>query len=272
MAASRHALADVLGILDLPIDEEGESTEPSDILPFEREIALRRVSFRYSAGRPLVLKDISFTIRKGARVGFTGKTGSGKSTVMDLIMGLLQPTSGEILIDGTILTSANTRKWQAQIAHVPQAIYLADTSIAANIAFGWTNVDPSRVREAAQQAQLAEFIETLPDQYETIVGERGIRLSGGQRQRIGIARALYKRASVLVFDEATSSLDTETEAAVMESIQSLSRELTILIIAHRLSTIECCDEVFNLETCGKASTSATIESSRKHYLNSAYTG
>ena len=207
------------------------------------------MNFRYTHDRPLVLKDVSLSIPKGSRVGFVGKTGSGKSTIMDLIMGLMPPSSGEIRIDDTVLTPETVRAWQAQIAHVPQAIYLADTTVAGNIAFGVDerDVDMERVREAARQAELAEFIESLPEQYETIVGERGIRLSGGQRQRIGIARALYKRASVLVFDEATSALDNETEAAVMGAIERLQRDLTILIIAHRVTTVAMCDKVIKLD-------------------------
>lgn len=249
IAASRQSFADVISILDLPIDTRNDLTEHVQPLPFEHGITLEKVNFRYSSDRPLVLKDISLTIKKGARVGFIGKTGSGKSTIMDLVMGLIQPSSGEIRIDGTHLTSDNIRSWQTQIAHVPQAIYLADTTVAANIAFGVAEneIDVVRVREAARHAALAEFIESLHDQYDTRVGERGIRLSGGQRQRIGIARALYKEAKLLVFDEATSALDNETEAAVMASIESLHRDLTILIIAHRLSTVEMCDNIYRLD-------------------------
>jgi ABC-type multidrug transport system fused ATPase/permease subunit len=249
MNTSRQSLADVVAILDLPIEGRYQSTEPIEPLPFERKIELEGVSFRYGPDRPLVLKDVSLTVNKGARVGFIGKTGSGKSTIMDLVMGLLQPTSGQIKIDGTVLTLENVREWQAQIAHVPQAIYLSDTTIAANIAFGVaeSEIDLVRVQEAARHAELEDFIESLSDQYNSIVGERGIRLSGGQRQRIGIARALYKQAKLLVFDEATSALDNETEAAVMASIGSLHRDLTILIIAHRLSTVEKCDQIYRLD-------------------------
>ena len=249
MNTSRQSLADVVAILDLPIEGRYQSTEPIEPLPFEGKIELEGVSFRYGPDRPLVLKDVSLTVNKGARVGFIGKTGSGKSTIMDLVMGLLQPTSGQIKIDGTVLTLENVREWQAQIAHVPQAIYLSDTTIAANIAFGVaeSEIDLVRVQEAARHAELEDFIESLSDQYNSIVGERGIRLSGGQRQRIGIARALYKQAKLLVFDEATSALDNETEAAVMASIGSLHRDLTILIIAHRLSTVEKCDQIYRLD-------------------------
>jgi ABC-type multidrug transport system fused ATPase/permease subunit len=183
------------------------------------------------------------------RVGFAGRTGSGKSTLMDIVLGLLHPDSGRILVDGVELTDENRSAWQAQIAHVPQVIYLADVNVAQNIAFGVPagEIDMGRVRRCAEQAELADVIEALPQGYDTLVGERGIRLSGGQRQRIGIARALYKQASVLVFDEATSALENETEAAVMTAIDGLSKDLTILIIAHRLSTLENCDMIVQLQ-------------------------
>src|SRR5690606_36491769 len=160
-----------------------------------------------------------------------------------------EPTEGAILIDGVRLSSENRAAWQKNIAHVPQAIFLADASLAENIAFGERSrgIDRERVRRAAEQAELAEVIAGLPQGYDTRVGDRVIQLSGGQRQRIGIARALYKQASVLVFDEATSALDTETESAVMAAIERLDRNLTILIIAHRLSTLEGCDMVVRLE-------------------------
>ena len=186
---------------------------------------------------------------KGARIGLAGRTGSGKSTLMDLVLGLLSPDRGCIFVDGFELTDANRSAWQARIAHVPQSIYLSDASVAENIAFGVppNEIDRVRVAAAATQAELADVIEALPQGYETLVGERGVRLSGGQRQRVGIARALYKRADVLVFDEATSALDTETEAAVMQAIERLGRDLTIFIIAHRLSTLNGCDMVLTLE-------------------------
>ncbi len=163
-------------------------------------------------------------------------------------MGLLQPTQGTLEIDGQPITTANHRAWQAHIAHVPQAIFLADSSIEENIAFGVPKdrIDPLRVRLAARQAQIADIIETWPEQYKTFVGERGIRLSGGQRQRIGVARALYKHADVIIFDEATSALDNETEQAVMQAIEGLSENLTVLIIAHRLSTLKNCTQIVEL--------------------------
>ena len=247
IVASKQALFDVLGFLELPVDQR--YLTPATALPFDHAIELKSVDFRYVAGGPQVIAGVSLPIPKGSRIGFIGKTGSGKSTITDLIMGLLEPTHGEITIDGIRLAAGTVRGWQAQVAHVPQAIYLADTSIASNIAFGVPEamIDMVQVRDAARRAQLADFIEGLANGYDTLAGERGIRLSGGQRQRIGIARALYKRANVLVFDEATSALDSETEASVIAAIQSLGRDLTIIIIAHRLSTIEMCDVVVRLD-------------------------
>jgi ABC-type multidrug transport system fused ATPase/permease subunit len=238
----------VLNTLEAPLPADWTQSPP-ERLPFDRAIVLKDVSFHYGTDQQPVLERFSLTILKGAKVGFVGKTGSGKSTTVDLVMGLLDPIGGTIEIDGHHLDGTTRRAWQRQIAHVPQSIFLADASIAENIAFGIDpgKVDRERVRNAAQQAALADFVEGLPQGYETQVGERGVRLSGGQRQRIGIARALYKQASVLVFDEATSALDMETEAAVMEAIQQLPADLTVLIIAHRLTTVEYCDEIVTLE-------------------------
>jgi len=218
-------------------------------LTFEQAITLDNIVYRYpGAGRP-ALNGVSLEIPKSARVGIAGKTGSGKSTLMDLVLGLLVPQAGSVKIDGVELTDRNRGAWQENIAHVPQSIFLTDATIAENIAFGVgpEDIDYERVRSAAEQAELTDVIGTLPQGLDTRIGERGIQLSGGQRQRIGIARALYKQANVLVLDEATSALDTETENAVMESIARLDRNLTIIIIAHRLSTLECCDTVVRLE-------------------------
>ena len=182
-----------------------------------------------------------------------GRTGSGKSTLLDILMGLLIPTTGEIKIDNKKITSSNRQQWQKHIAHVPQAIFLADNTVEENIAFGVPKdeIDIERVRLAAQQAQIAETIESWPKQYQTFVGERGILLSGGQRQRIGIARALYKRADVIIFDEATSALDNDTERAVMQAIEALSKDLTLLIIAHRLTTLKNCTQIVDLSNLSK---------------------
>ncbi|GAB3374799.1 ABC transporter ATP-binding protein [Azotobacter armeniacus] len=248
MMGSRGNIEDVIDLLEQPIPPEYLRRDPPRPIPFERSIELRDICFRYAAEGQEVLRHLSLEIAKGSRVGFIGRTGSGKSTTLDLLMGLLEPTSGSILIDGIALTPANRRDWQAHIAHVPQSIYLADASIAENIAFGVErrNLDWHRLHEAARKAHIAEFIESLAEQYETSIGERGVRLSGGQRQRIGIARALYKQADVLIFDEATSALDDRTENSVMEAIRALGPELTVLMIAHRTSTLSDCDCIYEL--------------------------
>jgi ATP-binding cassette subfamily B protein len=241
------SLQDTLELLDQPLPDFAyqPAAEP---LSFKHNISLKQLAFRYCPQTPYVLKHLNLTIAKGSRVGFIGTTGSGKSTLLDIVMGLLQPTGGTLEIDGQPVAPTINRAWQAHIAHVPQAIFLADSSIEENIAFGVPidQIDSQRVRQAAQQAQIAGSIESWPKQYQTFVGERGIRLSGGQRQRIGIARALYKQADVIIFDEATSALDNETEQAVMEAIEGLSEDLTLLIIAHRLTTLKNCTQIVEL--------------------------
>jgi ATP-binding cassette subfamily B protein len=248
---SEASLRAVLNLLDqpLPLPANGDSASR---VTFECDLSLRKVGFRYRPETPRVLESVDLTFRKGQRVGFIGATGSGKSTLLDIVMGLLQPTEGAVAIDGVALNPANQRTWQGMIAHVPQSIFLTDSSIAENIAFGVpkAEIDLARVREAARQAQLVDVIETWPAQYDTMVGERGVRLSGGQRQRIGIARALYKRSSVIIFDEATSALDNETEQALMSAINALGSDLTILIIAHRLTTLKDCDLIVEIADGG----------------------
>jgi len=245
---NQSALDDVLELLSHPTAEavRAEDTAP---VAFETALVLDKVSFRYAEDRPLVLRDVSLTIPKGARVGFVGETGSGKSTLVDLILGLLSPSAGTIWIDGEPLRPANTRAWQAKIAHVPQHIYLSDATIIENIAFGAGRpaIDEARAHLAARHAQVDSFITEQPLGYDALVGERGVRLSGGQRQRIGIARALYKHAAVLVLDEATSALDDATETAVMAAINALGQELTVLMIAHRVTTLRGCDIIFRLD-------------------------
>jgi ABC-type multidrug transport system fused ATPase/permease subunit len=247
----RISLQDTLDLLDQPLPDQADLplAEP---LPYREHINLKQLSFRYSPQTPWILENLNLTINKGSRVGFIGVTGSGKSTLIDIIMGLLQPTSGSIYLDGQLISIINQRAWQAHIAHVPQAIFLSDTTIEENIAFGVPKdqIDPTRVRQAAVQAQIAGIIESWPEQYQTFVGERGIRLSGGQRQRIGIARALYKQADVIILDEATSALDNETEQAIMNVIEKLSDDLTVLIIAHRLTTLKGCTQVVELSVGG----------------------
>lgn len=238
---------EVLVVLRQPLSVAAFSIAPPP-LPFLKEIHLQELSFRYGPSSALVLDRVELCIPKGARIGFVGKTGGGKSTTVDLIMGLLLPTAGSIKVDGLELSGDRMRAWQRTVAHVPQSIFLADVSLAENIAFGvpLPSIDFALVQHAARQAQIDEFIEQQALKYQALVGERGVRLSGGQRQRIGIARALYKRASVLIFDEATSALDSETEQAVMQSIEQLSRDLTIILIAHRVTTVERCEAVYEV--------------------------
>ncbi len=250
VAGNRHVLDDVVALLQQPVGADMQAQVAP--LPFMREILLQDVSFRYQPQLPLVFQHLNLSIRKGARVGFIGTTGSGKSTVMDLLMGLLQPSAGQILVDNLPLSSTMRLAWQRNVAHVPQAIFLADASFAENIAFGVPSeqIDLARVSHAARRAQIALFIESSAHGYAAMVGERGVRLSGGQRQRIGIARALYKQATVLVFDEATSALDSVTEEAVMQAIEGLGQELTILLIAHRLTTLKNCTQIVELGAGG----------------------
>ena len=245
---SKSSFEDVLNLLDQRLPEYADQPLPESI-PFAKEIKLNNLNFRYSEDSPWVLKNINLSLKKGSRIGFMGVTGSGKSTLIDIIMGLLPPTEGGLMIDNQTINNQNRRAWQAHIAHVPQNIYLSDSTIEENIAFGIEKklINHQRVKKAAQQAQISELIEQWKDGYQTFVGERGIRLSGGQRQRIGIARALYKQADVLIFDEATSALDNETEQAVMKAIDDLGEEITILIIAHRLTTLKDCNNIIKLD-------------------------
>lgn len=243
------SLQDVLHLLDQKLPEHAEADLPPVVMPFTESIKLRNVSFRYNGNAPWTLRKIDLEIPKGSRVGFVGATGSGKSTLIDIVMGLLQPNDGMLSVDGVPITMANNRSWQAHIAHVPQSIFLADSTVAENIAFGISRekIDYARVRLAARQAQIDHSIESWKDQYDTRVGERGVLLSGGQRQRIGIARALYKRANVIVLDEATSALDNETESAVMKAIDQIDKSVTVLIVAHRHTTLKNCDLILELK-------------------------
>lgn len=247
VVGGRASLRDVLKLLDqpLPLDFD-KKVKP---LKFDKSITLKNLSFSYNSQKPYLLKDLNLIIPKGSRIGFIGATGSGKSTLLDIIMGLLQPSSGQLVIDTQEINLKTISSWQTHIAHVPQNIFLTDSSIEQNIAFGtpYDQIDKNRVKLAASKAQIAKTIESWPSKYQTSVGERGLRLSGGQRQRIGIARALYKKAKVLILDEATSALDNNTEASVMRSIDALGKDLTILIVAHRLSTLKECTFIVELE-------------------------
>jgi ABC-type multidrug transport system fused ATPase/permease subunit len=244
VAANRSVLEDLLARLELEIPEVAE---PAPRLPFSKRIEFRNVSFTYADRRHAAVSDLTFAIGRGSRVALVGPTGSGKSTTADLLMGLLEPTSGSILVDGTALTRDNQQSWRANVAHVPQMPFLADTSIARNIALSG-EVDMEKIRSSAALAQLDKFIDTLPQGYETHVGERGARLSGGQLQRLAITRAIYKDAPLLVLDEATSALDTETEAAILFAINRLQQQgRTIVIISHRETTIVGCDSIIQLK-------------------------
>ena len=250
---------DAIELLEQPLpsyllDEDIKSVD------FEHHIKLKNIKFKYLNNNKYVIDDISLTIDKGSRVGFIGSTGCGKSTLLDIIMGLIEPTEGKFLIDNNEVDFQNNRGWQKHIAHVPQAIFLSDSSIAENIAFGIpkNEIDYHRLELSAKQAQLTDLIESWEDKYDSYVGERGVRISGGQRQRIGIARALYQNADVIIFDEATSALDNETEKAIIESITELSKNLTIIMVAHRLTTLEGCSTIYQLKD-GKIQRSGSFD-------------
>jgi ATP-binding cassette subfamily C protein len=219
-------------------------------LPLNDRIALDSIYFNYPATETPAIKGLSIEIKAGTTVGLVGPTGCGKTTTVDIILGLLTPQSGKLLIDGERVTGENLRRWQHNLGYVPQQIYLSDASLARNIAFGIPEdeIEMESVRRAARVANIHEFIEhELPDGYETVVGERGVRLSGGQRQRVGIARAVYHNPSVLVLDEATSALDSMTEVAVMDAIHNLAHKKTIIVIAHRITTVRECDAIYMLD-------------------------
>jgi ABC-type multidrug transport system fused ATPase/permease subunit len=221
-------------------------------LQFDKYIDLINVSYRYGNQNGWVLTEINLRIPRGSRVGVVGESGCGKSTLIDILMGLIPPTIGSLEIDGQVINSSSVIPWRRKIGHVPQTIYLADTTLAKNIALGVAaqEINMEKVKLAAKLAQIEELIEGLPDQYQTVVGERGARLSGGQRQRIGIARALYKNAEVLVFDEATSALDEQTEYEVMKAIEKLGGNITIFMVSHRPSTINMCTHVIKIDRHG----------------------
>lgn len=245
---SEASVVDALNLLDQPMPVK--TTYPITVpIQFKESISFVGVNFTYAEEKNSALKNINLRIQKGERIGIIGSTGSGKSTLLDILMGLLTPTQGQLLIDQVPITDVNSLSWRLNIAHVPQSIFLADASIAENIALGvpLAEIDMSKVKRAAAQAQIADFIESKPDAYLTYVGERGVRLSGGQRQRLAIARALYKDATVLVLDEATSALDRLTEQEVMDALKGLSDELTIIMVAHREMSIKDCERIIKIE-------------------------
>jgi len=242
---------DVMKLLEKKCDNGGVEYSGESVA-FCNNIELKNVGFKYPGDARWLFNGFNLNIKKGSRVGFVGETGSGKSTLVDIIMGLWIPEKGSMLVDNVPIILDNRRLWQANISHVPQNIFLTDCTVRENIAFGVSedDIDDARIIESAKKANIHSVIEGLPLKYETLVGERGVRLSGGQRQRLGIARALYKKANVLILDEATSALDNETEEAVMDAIKSLDNSMTIIIVAHRLTTIKDCDMVVNISRNG----------------------
>ncbi len=248
MQSGIKSLKDTLNLLDQPLPYFADQINPKPI-NFKKSIVFEDLYFSYNTNDQFVLKNIHLEIEKGSIIGIIGNTGSGKSTFLDILMGLQKPTLGKFLIDDIEVNEFNYRNWQAHIAHVPQVIFLSDNTITENIAFGVPieEIQIDRIYDAAKKAQIADDIENWDNGYNTIVGERGVRLSGGQRQRIGIARALYKNADVIIFDEATSALDNTTEKYVMESIKKLGNELTIIIVAHRLTTLANCTKIIDLK-------------------------
>ena len=244
---SRSSFIDVLNLLNQPLTRN-TNQDLINAMPFKQKIVFKDLSFRYTKETAWILKNVNLSFKKGETIGFIGMTGSGKSTLLDILMGLLTPTSGEILIDGVAITQENRKFWQMNISHVPQSIYLTDSTIQENIAFGIGSekIKVHKVAQAAQQAQIEEMINNLDNKYKAFVGERGIQRSGGQRQRIGIARALYKDSDVLIFDEATSALDNQTEQKIMHQIAQLKNNTTVFIIAHRITTLKQCDSIIRI--------------------------
>lgn len=233
--------------LNAPQEREIDETRTVEALPFEERIELDSVSYRYPGTRQEALKDVSITVPKNNAAALVGKTGAGKTTIIDLFLGLLDPTDGELRIDGVPVTDDNVHRWRANLGYVPQDIYMADTSVRSNIAYGIqeAEIDEDALVRAAKTAHIHEFVAgELPNGYDTEIGEEGVRLSGGQRQRIGIARALYHDPPVLVLDEATSDIDGETEANITQAIRELQGDKTLIVVAHRLKTIRHCDIVY----------------------------
>jgi ATP-binding cassette, subfamily B, bacterial PglK len=247
LSGSYSSFSEVIGFLQ----QDSQIRRSECLLPFENEIILKKLGFKYltgGGGNSWIFRDVDIHIKKGACVGIVGPTGSGKSTFIDILMGLIHVSEGSLIVDKTIITPENSQCWQKNIAHIPQSVYLVDGDIVANIAFGVDieQVDLERVRKAAYQANILELIESWPDKYHTKIGENGVFLSGGQKQRISIARALYNEFCIIVLDEATSALDSKTEKEIIKNIGELS-DTTVIIISHRPETLKKCDLVLNIE-------------------------
>ena len=244
---SKASLIDVIDLLNQPLPKKKNPKKKSS--KFNEAIVLENISFSYDINSKPILNNLNIRLNKGMKIGLIGETGSGKSTFLDILMGLLTPTSGKIKIDNNPISENNLTKLHSLIAHVPQNIYLADASISENIAFGidQNKIDIPLVERVADEALVKKFLDDQGSSLDSGVGERGIKLSGGQRQRIGIARALYKRSGLIIFDEATSSLDEQTETEIMDTIYNLDKELTIVLVAHRISTLKRCDEIYEMK-------------------------
>jgi len=251
ISSEESTLNQVIGLLNHPA-ETRVATNTLYSLGFNDSVKLVGASFAYRSSNKTIIKDANLTIKKGSCVGIIGETGSGKSTLLDLLMGLLEPSKGSLLVDDQVIDVHNRNAWYKYVAHVPQSIFIADATIAENVALGISleNIDFLQLEESVRLAQLKGFIEGLPKGYHTNVGERGTRLSGGQRQRLGIARALYKKAEFIIFDEATSALDNDTESKVIEAIQTAERGITKVLVAHRITSLRFCDAIFEVKNNG----------------------
>ena len=237
----------ILDLLDLSKDKLINNIS-NETITLKDSIKLKNINFSYDPNQKLILKNINLEIKKGSNVGIKGTTGSGKTTLGHLIVGLLNPTNGQLIIDDIIINDQNKNSWQKNISIIPQTTFLHDVSITENIAIGveLKNINMDKIKSAVKLAQMSDFIDNLPEKYETRVGERGVRLSGGQRQRIAIARALYREAKIILFDEATNQLDIDTESSIMNSISHLDKEITVIFISHQISTLKNCDQIIDL--------------------------
>ena len=245
----KASFKDVMELLEYQVDDQRNLP----LVSFKKEILINNAGFRYTKDTPWIFRNINLRIGRGENIGFIGETGSGKSTLIDVIMGLLPLTEGELIIDGLVMGDKGRMSWQDHIAHVPQEIYLSDGTVEENIAFGVLkeSINHKKVEQAAKQAHISELVEGWKDQYKAVVGECGIKISGGQKQRVGLARAFYKKTDVLILDEATSALDSVTEKKVINSIRSFDKNMTVLVIAHRITTLKDCDRIIQISKNGK---------------------
>ena len=249
ISALRGMKDSLISVFNLYDQELPLNVKKVNAMSFNENIKFKNTSFSYNSSSQLVLNKINLTFSKGDKVGIMGESGGGKSTLVDILIGLLQPSEGGMYVDDVLIDSKNSRSWQHHISHVPQTITLLDSSVAENIAFGviLKDIDLNRLYEAAKKANISDTIESWKDGYQTSIGERGVRISGGQRQRIGLARAFYKGANVIVLDEATSALDNSSENQIINNLESFGKDLTIIIVAHRLSTLKHCSTIFEVE-------------------------